>query len=119
MLTKSGAKLLDFGLAKLLPQHGLVEGVTSGPAANLTVEGSIIGTMQYMPPEQLEGREVDARSDIFAFGAMLGETGIRRVQPGESHRFDTYGRASPGFGITATLSARAGEDDHAVPGEEP
>ncbi len=73
MLTKSGAKLLDFGLAKLLPQQGVVEGVTTGPESNLTVEGSIIGTMQYMSPEQLEGGEVDARSDIFAFGAMLYE----------------------------------------------
>ena len=73
MLTKSGAKLLDFGLAKLLPQQGVVKGVTSGSEANLTVEGSIIGTMQYMSPEQMQGGEVDARSDIFAFGAMLYE----------------------------------------------
>ena len=70
MLTKSGAKLLDFGLAKLLPQQGVVKGVTSGSEANLTVEGSIIGTMQYMSPEQLQGGEVDGRSDIFAFGVI-------------------------------------------------
>ena len=76
MLTKSGAKLLDFGLAKL-------QGSNSKPAITLTSvpterhtitgEGAIMGTFQYMAPEQLEGREADARTDIFAFGAVLYE----------------------------------------------
>jgi Tol biopolymer transport system component len=84
MLTKAGAKLLDFGLAKLhpAPPHGLTATVTQAP---LSAEGSLIGTVPYMAPEQLEGREADARSDLFAFGAVLYEmvTG-RRAFVGES-----------------------------------
>ena len=78
MLTKSGAKLLDFGLAKLAspPRRSLGEGGSALPteAKPLTQEGSILGTFQYMAPEQLEGKEADARTDIFAFGAVLYET---------------------------------------------
>jgi serine/threonine protein kinase len=88
MLTKGGAKLMDFGLAKPL-------GLASGPgsqsglahvssmatmaatmadlASPVTVAGTLIGTVQYMSPEQIQGKEADARSDIFAFGAMLYE----------------------------------------------
>jgi serine/threonine protein kinase len=77
MLTKAGAKLLDFGLAR----PGLAVGAAGAPAEtalattppDLTVQGTILGTFQYMAPEQLEGLEVDARTDIFAFGAMLFE----------------------------------------------
>ena len=74
MLTKAGAKLLDFGLAKLKPVGGEV-GVTGLPtqSAGLTGEGAILGTLQYMAPEQLEGLEADARTDIFAFGAVVYE----------------------------------------------
>ena len=74
MLTKAGAKLLDFGLAKLKPIGGEV-GVTGLPtqSAGLTGEGSILGTLQYMAPEQLEGEEADSRTDIFAFGAVVYE----------------------------------------------
>ena len=74
MLTKAGAKLLDFGLAKLKPAEpagGLSALPTQG--APLTQEGSILGTFQYMAPEQLEGQEADARTDIFAFGAVVYE----------------------------------------------
>jgi len=74
MLTKSGVKLLDFGLAKALPAGGKPEGLTSLPTQeNLTQEGTILGTFQYMAPEQLEGKDADARTDIFAFGATLYE----------------------------------------------
>ena len=77
MLTKVGAKLLDFGLAKLKPRSGPVQSLSEMPTAasigELTAQGSILGTLQYMSPEQLEGTEADARSDIFAFGAMLYE----------------------------------------------
>ncbi|MGH9363849.1 MAG: protein kinase domain-containing protein, partial [Thermoanaerobaculia bacterium] len=80
MLTKSGVKLLDFGLAKALPSpsgRGQGEGLTSLPTAmgspNLTQEGTILGTFQYRAPEQLEGKDADARTDIFAFGATLYE----------------------------------------------
>src|SRR5450830_273434 len=75
MLTKSGVKLLDFGLAKVLPSSAKSEGLTALPtqAGNLTEAGTILGTFQYMAPEQLEGREADPRTDIFAFGAVLYE----------------------------------------------
>jgi Tol biopolymer transport system component len=73
MLTKSGAKLLDFGLAKL--RGSAVQSASSLPTdgANLTEQGSILGTLQYMAPEQIEGEEADARSDIFALGAVIYE----------------------------------------------
>lgn len=79
MLTGSGVKLLDFGLAQ--PQEHCDAETTDSqtPTASipLTAEGTIIGTFQYMAPEQLEGREVDARSDVFAFGCMLYEMATR------------------------------------------
>jgi serine/threonine protein kinase/Tol biopolymer transport system component len=74
MLTKSGAKLLDFGLAK---SGEILQGgdISSSPTVSqpLTTRGTIVGTMQYMSPEQLEGKDADVRSDIFSFGAMLYE----------------------------------------------
>jgi Tol biopolymer transport system component/predicted Ser/Thr protein kinase len=73
MITKSGVKLLDFGLAKMIVPSSPRE-LTSFPTqANLTQEGTILGTFQYMAPEQLEGGNTDARTDIFAFGAVLYE----------------------------------------------
>ena len=84
MLTKSGAKLMDFGLAKstsaglgsgsgapLLSAARTMSGAT--PMSPLTTAGAIIGTIQYMSPEQIEGKEADARSDLFALGAVLYE----------------------------------------------
>jgi serine/threonine protein kinase/Tol biopolymer transport system component len=75
MLTKSGAKLLDFGLAKGTTGVGAAAGLSMLPTTppNLTVQGTILGTFQYMAPEQLEGHEADARTDIFAFGAVMYE----------------------------------------------
>jgi len=75
MLTKTGAKLLDFGLAKSTGLGAAGAGLTASPTLSnpLTAEGAIVGTFQYMAPEQLEGKEADARSDIFSFGAMLYE----------------------------------------------
>jgi Tol biopolymer transport system component/tRNA A-37 threonylcarbamoyl transferase component Bud32 len=75
MLTRSGAKLLDFGLAKMKRTIEL-SGMESTLTAQrpITAEGTIVGTLQYMSPEQLEGKEADARSDIFSFGAMLYES---------------------------------------------
>src|SRR5215471_16172812 len=69
MLTASGAKLLDFGLAK--PASPLASGMTltaDTPRAAMTEEGTIVGTFQYMSPEQVEGKELDGRSDIFSLG---------------------------------------------------
>jgi Tol biopolymer transport system component len=71
MLTKSGAKLLDFGLAKFAATSSPATGETATSA--LTNPGTILGTFQYMSPEQLEGKESDARTDIFAFGTLLYE----------------------------------------------
>ena len=88
MLTKGGAKLMDFGLAK----SGAGGGASSppllsaaqtmsqaSPVSPLTTAGSLIGTIQYMSPEQIEGKEADARSDVFALGTVLYEmvTGAR------------------------------------------
>ena len=99
MLTKSGAKLLDFGLAK--PLGATVASGTGGsssasvfaaaltqtmpspsPATPLSTAGAVIGTVQYMSPEQIQGIEADARSDIFSFGVMLFEmvTGKRTFE---------------------------------------
>ena len=74
LLTNRGVKVLDFGLAKF--EHGsAVDSRTQveTQAASLTAEGSILGTLPYMSPEQVEGRDADARSDIFAFGVVLYE----------------------------------------------
>jgi serine/threonine protein kinase len=87
MLTKSGAKLLDFGLAKLRGhgEQAVASQIGSAAAATLTSEGTIVGTLQYMAPEQLEGKPSDARTDIRALGAVLYEmvTGTRAFD-GES-----------------------------------
>src|SRR5215475_2772286 len=74
MLTKSGVKLLDFGLAKAIEPAAPQGSLTSLPTRQgLTQEGTILGTFQYMAPEQLEGKEADTRTDIFAFGSVLYE----------------------------------------------
>src|ERR1700674_76171 len=75
MITKTGTKLLDFGLAKLRQEVAPATPLSELATVNdpLTAQGTIVGTLQYMAPEQLEGREVDARTDIFAFGAVVYE----------------------------------------------
>ena len=84
MLTRTGARLLDFGLAKPVSAFGKA-GSGETVSAPLTTEGTLLGTYQYMSPEQVEGKEADARSDVFALGAVLHEmvTG-RRAFDGES-----------------------------------
>ena len=87
MLTKAGAKLMDFGLAKQAApvspssSSGLTQTLTT-PSHPLTAQGMIVGTFQYMSPEQVEGKEADARSDIFSLGAVLYEmaTGKRAFE---------------------------------------
>jgi serine/threonine-protein kinase len=91
MLTKSGVKLLDFGLAKVRPETtdkgGAIASLATQPmrSSPITREGTLLGTVQYMAPEQLEGKEADTRSDLFAFGTVLYEmvTG-RRAFDGKS-----------------------------------
>ena len=116
MLTKSGAKLMDFGLARavgLAGTSGLSTGVTVGAltqsptvAQPLTAEGTIIGTFQYMSPEQLEGKETDARSDVWAFGCVLYEmaTGKRA--------FDGKSQASL---ITSIMGSQPEPISHVTP----
>src|SRR5215470_2085357 len=76
MLTRSGVKVVDFGVARLLAGEAVAAG--SWHAETLSDPGSLVGTPQYMAPEQLQGREADARSDIFAFGAVIYEMGTGR-----------------------------------------
>ena len=94
MLTKGGAKLMDFGLAKSAAAGTPASGTNApllsaamtisdaSPMSPLTTAGSIVGTIQYMSPEQVEGKELDSRSDIFSFGAVLYEmvTGKRAFE---------------------------------------
>ena len=89
MLTKSGIKLLDFGLAKVLAGES-EPGTSDAPIQqkDLTKENSIIGTLQYMAPEQLESKTADARTDIFALGVVAvrdgdGTEGFRGQEPGQ------------------------------------
>ncbi len=85
MLTRTGAKLLDFGLARP-PAESLFGGETHVPGATpITAQGALVGTLQYMAPEQLEGRGIDARTDLFAFGAVAFEMATgERAFPGDS-----------------------------------
>ena len=75
MLTRSGAKLMDFGLARAAVAGGEPDASTSAQTISraLTAEGTLVGTFLYMSPEQLEGQEADARSDLWALGCMLHE----------------------------------------------
>ena len=84
MLTSTGAKLLDFGLAKPIAPLATMATLTAAAPHTppVTEEGTIVGTFQYMAPEQLEGKDLDGRSDIFSLGAVLYEmvTGQRPFQ---------------------------------------
>ena len=86
MLTESGPKLLDFGLARQAQPAAAMQSAVPTRPAPLTAEGTILGTLQYMAPEQLDGQEADARTDIFAFGTVLHEmlTG-QKAFDGKSH----------------------------------
>jgi eukaryotic-like serine/threonine-protein kinase len=98
MLTKSGAKLMDFGLARSLSLGAAASAAheslrdpaptvtVSEAAAPLTGRGTVLGTLNYMSPEQIEGKEADTRSDIFAFGCVLYEMATgKRAFEGKSH----------------------------------
>ena len=99
MLAKAGPKLLDFGLARAAGGAAETSDLSQSPTMTraLTKEGAIVGTFQYMSPEQLEGKEADARSDLFAFGATLYEMATGRKA------FDGTSQASL---IAAIMNAR-------------
>jgi Tol biopolymer transport system component len=126
MITRSGAKLMDFGLARvtgLAAAAGGASGVTVAAlsrsptvAQPLTTEGTLLGTFQYMPPEQLEGREADARGDIWALGCVLYEMATgRRAFEGRSQASliaailerqpPPLGEAAPGTPVSGALSS--------------
>src|SRR5262249_40522637 len=113
MLTSEGTKLLDFGLAKAgnKPSDAR-EAASTDPTdtESLTASGTILGTLQYMTPEQLEGQDADARTDIFAFGAVLYEmiTGRRAFE----------GKSQAGL-ISAILSVNPPMPSHIVSGLPP
>ena len=103
LVTKSGIKLLDFGLAKVTATKGATdETVTLG----LTVKGTILGTLQYMAPEQLAGGDADARSDIWAFGCVLYE--LLSAEP-----------AFPGTNRADIVAAIVGREPKALPAVSP
>jgi len=113
MLTATGAKLLDFGLAK--PAVGVdLDAMTATKGESpITEQGTIVGTFQYMSPEQVEGRELDVRSDIFSLGAVLYEmvTGQKA--------FEGKSRLSVASAILekepAPITAQASRTSHARP----
>ena len=129
MLTKAGAKLLDFGLAKLTghgEQPAAAHAVSAVPtqAATLTGQGVIVGTLQYMAPEQLEGKPPDARTDLWALGAILYEmlTGKRAFEGTsavEPDGGDHGARAAADRDAPAADAARARPPRAAVPREGP
>ena len=120
MLTKTGSKLLDFGLAKLRRPRGPISmsGMTRlATRAPETAHGTILGTVQYMAPEQVEGKEADARSDIWALGAVIYEmvTGAAPVHgryARERHRRDSERRAAAD--LRAAAAGAAGARSHGV-----
>ena len=132
MVTKGGTKLLDFGLAKRLA--GIPASVAEAPAAilsalataerPLTERGTVLGTFQYMAPEQLEGREADARTDIFALGSILYEmaTGRRAFsgqEPGQPDRRDPLRGAPAPLVASAPCPEGARAASQGVPGQGP
>src|ERR1039457_2687506 len=112
MLTKTGAKLMDFGLAKASvagspATSGLKATLTTPPGSHpLTAQGMVVGTFQYMSPEQVEGKEADTRSDIFALGAVLYEMATGK-------------RAFEGKTVASSMAAVLERDPAPISSEQP
>ena len=131
MLTRSGgasaapmAKLLDFGLAKASAPAvaGADRSMRPTSPPSLTAPGTILGTCQYMAPEQLEGREADARTDIFAFGAVLyemltGKKAFEGNEPRERERRDHVGGPDAHLRAATAHAAGARSRRRHLPGE--
>jgi serine/threonine protein kinase len=116
MLTRSGAKLLDFGLAKANPVSTGGASVLPTTPVSITAQGTILGTFQYMAPEQIEGQEADARTDLFRVGCGALRDGHRPAglsgqDTSESDRLDSPRRSVDGRGRRG-LSAAAIEPRH-------
>ena len=117
-------KVLDFGLAKLTEPAAPGEDEATRTLKPATEEGTIVGTVSYMSPEQAEGKKVDARSDIFSFGALLYEmvTGRRAFQ-GDSKLATLTAilreEPKPAGQIVEGLAARVGAHHCTLPAQEP
>ena len=98
ILTRDGVKVLDFGLAKSTP---IDTSMAETHTALLTFEGTVLGTPQYMSPEQFEGKEADARSDNWAFGAMLYEMVTKKSVSGKELLQPIGGWQTNGGGVEA------------------
>jgi eukaryotic-like serine/threonine-protein kinase len=130
MLTKTGAKLMDFGLAKAAPTGTVPSSsltmTLSGPSADqpLTAQGTVVGTFQYMSPEQVEGKDADVRSDIFALGAVLYEmaTGKRAFtgqEPSQHCSGDSGLGAAADIDSAADVATGSGPGGENLSGERP
>ena len=116
MLTRAGARLLDFGLARTVSTAASANGVTEAgnDRTALTTQGTLLGTLHYMAPEQLDGRDVDTRADIFAFGAVLFEmvTGLKAFEAETPARvLSAILRDEPARVSSLVLVTPAGLDD--------
>ena len=123
MLTRDSVKLLDFGLAKLTERDDEVP-IDATRTERLTEAGMIVGTIPYMAPEQIEGREVDARTDIFSFGAVLYEIVCgRRPFAGDSRASlmaaIVAAEPPPLFVAAAAGAGLAGSIDPSLPRQRP
>lgn len=109
--SRGDAKLLDFGLAKELCRESAATADAATISAAMTIRGQVLGTVAYMSPEQAQGKEVDARSDIFSFGAVLYEMATaRKAFSGESAAtiFAEILRSEPG--PASTVNPRVPQD---------
>ena len=134
MMTASGAgsasspqaKLLDFGLARIVAPSAAMTMLTAPPTVELTADGTILGTFQYMAPEQLEGGEADPRTDLFAFGALIRAREVAGLARGQRRprvvgrraravllrQPGRHGGAGPGRGV---FFCRDGSSEDALP----
>ena len=125
MLTEGGAKLLDFGLARLrASEASRLSSAGDSFSVSQTAPGIVVGTLRYMAPEQLEGKEVDLRVDIFAFGAVLyemltGKKAFDGAEPGERDLSDPVVQSPGGCNPPAADTTSPRTSDPNVSGERP